>query len=193
MKRAGFGLALVVLLQVPSAALAQETMVLTAPPEEYRSGGFAYRPPTGPGWRRLAAAGNGLRLVFAERAGEGAINMRCEFIAEAHPIPDPALVEGAAALAELGRSQQLRERGESLASATPVIALAGGSGFQTYTLVSKLGETEVYESFFVALAPDKSEYWIAKATSKEKDHQRTSYWSDLFGSLASLRFVVATP
>jgi hypothetical protein len=58
-----------------------------------------------------------------------------------------------------------------------------------YTLVVKLGEEkERYITYFVALAPDKTQYFAAKLETQDSDYRDQSYFAPLHASMESLSF-----
>ena len=182
--------AVVCLLPVARPALGQEgVLMMTAPLAEYRVGSFTYSPPSGEGWRQLPMeGGDAVRFVFAERADEGAINMRMELLVQSFPIADAATVNDVASLAELGRSQQVAYHKDQTLKASQVAEVPGTGGIVAYTLNLKVGDMEVSQRFFVALAPDKSQYWVGRVASQEKNFATTPFYAEFYGSLASLEF-----
>ena len=171
---------------LPQSATAQGAMLVPVP-SEYRIGGFNFHPP-GDNWMQARASDQSVRLVYALSAGEGMVDMQAELLAAAYPIPGEAAVEDPALFAELSRRQQIEERRERLVARGVVEVLTGRMDIRQYTIVTKVGEENLYENFTVALAPDKSEYLVAKLSTMDKDFKEKRYWSEFFGSLASLRF-----
>ena len=152
----------------------------------YTIGGFSFSPPASDGWRQLTQDREAFRLVYAEDLGEGRINTRMEVTARAFAIPDPDLVSDAATLAQTSQTQQASDRGEGLIAFSRVAQLAGAKHVHWFTLVSKVGDKDLQEAFFVALAPDKSEYFVAKLATTETDYAESPYFKPFVESLSSL-------
>ncbi|MFP6625875.1 MAG: hypothetical protein VCA74_02280 [Deltaproteobacteria bacterium] len=171
-------------------AFGQEgVLMMTAPLAEYSLGGFTYSPPSGEGWRQLPMEGaDAVRFVFAERVGEGSINMRMELLVQSFPITDAATVNDVASLAEKSRSQQVAYHKDQALKASQVAEVPGTGGIVAYTLSLKVDDMEVSQRFFVALAPDKSQYWVGRVASQEKNFASTPFYAEFYGSLASLKF-----
>ncbi len=165
---------------------ARAQLVLNAPLERYTIRSFRYSPPAGQGWRSTEMEANGLNFVFAERTVPGAINIRADITLEAFDVPAGSAVPSARALTELARGQQAAERKQSLVSSTEVSTVPGRQGLQTYSLVSKIGEVEIHEVFFVLLSPDRSSYLVAKFATKEPGYRDELYWAQFYGALSSL-------
>jgi len=183
--------ALVFAVSAQTAALGEELAVFAPMASSYRIGGFTFTPPSGDGWRQVTSSTDTFRIVYAEKLGESAINTRVEVVAQALPIPDPALVTDVVALAQESQKQQAAERGERLVAFSRVAPLPGTEGMQSYSLVTQLGEQELHEIFFVSLASDKSEYFVAKVATQEADYVKAPYFDPLRESMASLKYVAA--
>jgi hypothetical protein len=130
-----------------------------------------------------------LRLVYAEVLDSGAIHTRADIVAEAFPIPSPDLVPDALRLTLSGQSQQMEQHGDGLLGYTRVEKVDAGVETHAYTLKTRLTENnQRYEIFFVALAPDKSEYLVVKFTIDEEDYLKQPFFEEFVESFAKLSY-----
>jgi hypothetical protein len=188
MKRLTASALLVAALAFVSPAGAQQMTMLAPLASEYVVGGFQYTPPGGGGWRQLAESTDGFRLVYADKLPDEKINMRAELVAQAFEIPDPALTSDALSLARVSQSQQLKKMGDALVAFSAVKKVADDPEVGLFTLVSKAGDVDAFETFAVALAPDKSAYLVAKLTTREKQFRDAPYYKGFVASLGNLEF-----
>ncbi len=186
-------LAIAVACAVPAAA--QGVAMLSPLLPEYRLAGFSYTPPKGDGWRQLELGAELVRLVYAEDPGSGQINLRAEFVVEAHSIPEPALVADGRGLAERSYQQRSEERRVSgtLVAQSQIALVGDRTDLYTYTLISKPAGVDHAEVFYVLLAPDKTRYLAAKLSTNDTAYNEAPYYPAFFDSLGSLRFLPAAP
>ena len=180
-------LTLSIVLPTPTA-IAQGMARLMPLQSSYTIGRFQYEPPQGDGWAHVASSHSVFRFIYAEQLGAEAILTRTEIVIESFDIPDPALVADARTLTQLSLNQQAKEREANLVAYSPIESLATEPAVHAFTLVTKTGDKEVFESFFVALAPDKSQYLVGKMTTNEKDFLEAPYYAPLRTSMSALRF-----
>lgn len=177
----------------PEPALAQSVVVYGALQPEYRLGSFRYRPPMKDGWRQVTSEPSAMRLVYVESLGENTLNTRADLVAEAFPVPDPALVPSGLHLTSSGLSQQMEQRGDLLLGYTRISELESELETYSYTLAVKLGEDKKrYETFFVVLSPDKSEYLVAKLTIDEENYENLPFFVDSYDSIKAIDYVGST-
>ena len=178
---------LVVLGAQPVAAQGGVAMYAPIAPK-YQLGDFDYHAPTADGWRQVTSAVTSFILVYAEVLDSGQINTRAQVNAEAHAIPEGA-AEGRDTLwlTEQGQAQQVKERGENLVAFSKITPVATNPSVLSYSLVTKAGNDEMFETFYVMLAPDKKSYLVAKLTTKDLEFRSQAYFSQLETSLSSLR------
>lgn len=166
---------------------AQDVAMLVVPNAHYTLGAFGYDPPLLEGWRTVGGGPTSLNLVYAERVNEDQINSRLHVQVESFPIPDPKMVTDGPSLADLGRRQQIKARGDTVVAFSDVTRVPGENEIYQYEIVSKAGEEKLHEIFFTTLAPDKSAYAVAMAATQEEDYATQPYWSQFYGSLASFK------
>lgn len=166
---------------------AQGPLVLNVPLKSYRVGAFRYSPPTADGWRSSAVEARALGFVFAERTPAGTVNIRASVSIEAFEVPQGAAIGSGRELTEIALDQQTAQRKAALVAVSTVSTVPGRQGFETYTLVSKAGDTELHETFFVLLAPDRLAYLVAKFATQEPTYRDQLYWAQFYGALNSLR------
>ncbi len=183
-----------VLSWVGGTAQAQGLTQLDPVAPKYTLGSWAYEAPQFDGWRQLASSTRTLDLVYAERVDDERINTRIavtlgafDIPEEARPTADPAL------LAELSRRQQIKAREGQDLLFSAVEPVPGDNGLQTFSLVTRDGEgnNALHESFYVALAADRSEYLVVQMATQEMDFAGQGYFQQFFASLASLRSSIA--
>ncbi|MFQ5478076.1 MAG: hypothetical protein ACE5E4_05625 [Candidatus Binatia bacterium] len=172
-----------------ATAVAQDITVLSPLKSEYRLGGFVCTPPAVAGWRELGSNSKAFQLAYAEVMPGDAIKTRGLFAAEVFAIPAPAEVVDVAALASLAHAQQIQNRGDKVIAFSRVAEFDGVEGMQSFTLVSGSKENPVYETFFVSLAPDKSEYFVGRLTTEDEDFREQPYFGSLKLVLGTLRRV----
>jgi len=170
---------------------AQDVAMLVVPNAHYTLGAFGYDPPLLEGWRAVGGGPTSLNLVYAERINDEQINSRLHVQVETFPIPDPKMVTDGASLADLGRRQQIKARGDAVVAFSDVTRVPGKNEIYQYEIVSKVGEAKLHEVFFTTLAPDRSAYAVAMAATQEEDYASQPYWSQFYGSLASFKPVAA--
>jgi hypothetical protein len=181
------------LLACATVAQAQEMMQLDAPPESYQAGGFHYEPPTLDGWRQLVASPESFEIIYAEAREEGTIESKLHVVGRVFPIPQPEAVPDSGYLVQLARSQQIEKRKDILVALSAAAPVPGTADIWTYTLIvpsplAKEGEERMlYEDFYVALAPDKSEYFVLNANTEDPDYRTQQWFAHFYGSLASVR------
>ena len=169
-------------------AAAQGVSVYAPLAPRYQIGDFEYVGPKVDGWRQVTSGESSFILVYAETVEADKINTRAQLNAEAFAIP-----EGAATgrdtmwLTEQGQAQQVKERGADLVAFSKITPIESNAEILSYSLVSKPGGVELYEVFYVMLAPTKSSYIVAKITTKDTDFRTQPYFGQVEASLASLR------
>ena len=187
-----FVLSLALLVLSPfyaSLASAQEFSVYSPVQSEYRVGSFRLQPPSGDGWRQVANDATVLRFVYAEVLDSGAIHTRADIVAEAFPIPSPDLVSNALRLTLNGQKQQMEQHGDALLGYTRVEKVDAKIETHGYTLKLRLTELEQrYESYFVTLAPDKSEYLVVKFIADEEDYAKQPFFKQFVASFAKMSY-----
>ena len=173
-------------------AVAQDVMQLTVPAPEYTLGRFKYQVPKADGWRQLANVTESLSLVYAEqKEGEGTIDTRFGVAMEVHEIPPEAVVENAAGLAELSRKQVVEARKADLVAQSAIAPVPSIENLYTYRLLVHSpikDQPDVYEVYYVAMAPDKTEYVVIQCITKNQDYEGELYFNQFYGSLASLKY-----
>jgi hypothetical protein len=171
-----------------SSAFAQEVSILNPMAASYKLSGFTYVPPKGDGWREIGYALDSLRLVYAEQLGEGQINTRVDFTAQAFPIDQPAAAPDGAQLAQLSLQQRLTEKGDTLVAMSKVAPVEGKVPIHEYTLIVKISGEDHAEHYFVALAPDKTQYLAAKMITKDTNFREQPFFAPMLESIRSLTF-----
>ena len=174
--------ALVLALSV-AAASAQGISTLTQMPAQYSLEGFEYVPPQGEGWREITSSPSDLHIVYAERVDENAINTRLEFRAHASKVPDGATAPEPFALTMASFQQRKGERGDAVVASSNIEVLADTAGVYTYTLVTRLGDKDVFEVFYVLVAPDRTSYLAAKMLTQDTDYDSQPYFAPFLASL----------
>jgi len=182
--------ALVLVLGFPLAVSAQGLLVLNPMPPSYDLGGFSLSSPPVDNWRETQSSPTSFQAVYAERASDVDINQRCHFLAESHKVPESDYQGDSASAATAAWTQHTELRGDALVAFTRVQVLKEAPGVFTFTLVVKLGEENVQETFFIMLAPDKSEYFVAKLTTKEPQFREAPFYAPLMLSLSTLHWRV---
>ena len=180
--------ALFLVLVFPLAVSAQGMFVLNPMPASYDLGGFSMSAPPVDNWRETQSSATSFQAVYAERVSDVDINQRCHFIAESHKVDDPNYQGDSASAATAAWTQHTELRGEALVAFTRVQVLEEAPDIFTFTLVVKVGEENIQESFFIMLAPDSSEYFVAKLTTKELEFREAPFYAPLMLSLATLRW-----
>jgi hypothetical protein len=189
--RAGAWLGTLVLVLVfPLAVSAQGMLILNPMPPSYDLGGFSLSSPPVDNWRETQSSATSFQGVYAERASDVDINQRCHFLAESHKVDDPDYQGDSASAATAAWIQHTELRGEALVAFTRVQVLEEAPGIFTFSLVVKVGEENVQETFFIMLAPDKSEYFVAKLTTKEPQFREAPFYAPLMLSLSTLHWRV---
>jgi len=189
MKR--FVFPLVLLLAVADAG-AQGLSTLNPLAAVYSLIGFAYEPPKGDGWRELASTPDAVRIVYAEQLAADQINTRADFGAQAFPVSEPDKIPDAATLARMSMAQRTQEKGKDLVAMSKLEPVEGaGVPMFEYTLVAKVESEDYFENYFVALAPDKTQYLAGKLVTKEKDFREQPYYAPFRASMLGLKFRAA--
>lgn len=192
---AGFLAAALWLSVLATSASAQGMMQLDSPKQEYSLGGFRYRPPMVDGWRQVANVQSSLSLVYVERKSEETIETIFGVVFEAHDIPAETKVESAAALADLSRKQMAEARKDDLAGLSPIEAVSSIDNLYTYRLLVHSpikGDPDVYEVYYVLMAPDSKQYVVVQGITKTQDYAAQIYFTQFYGSLASLKYAGGT-
>lgn len=179
---------LVLVLVFPLAVSAQGMLVLNPMPPSYDLGGFSLSSPPVDNWRETRSTATSFQAVYAERVSDVDINQRCHFLAESHKVDDPDYEGDSASAATAAWIQHTELRGEALVAFTRVQVLEKAPGIFTFSLVVKVGEENVQETFFIMLASDKSEYFVAKLTTKEPEFREAPFYAPLMLSLSTLRW-----
>ena len=174
-------------LVVPLSAFAQGVSMYAPIAPRYQLGDFGYKAPTADGWRQVTTAENMFILVYAEQMDGGQINTRAQINAEAYAIPDGAATgRDTLWLTEQGQAQQVKERGENLVAFSKITTVSANADVLSYSLVTKSQGVDIFETFYVMLAPPKTSYLVVKVTTKDIDFRTQPYFSQLEASLASL-------
>jgi hypothetical protein len=181
-----FLLASLSILSLSATAFAQGVSVYAPVQPLYKLGDFDYRAPTADGWRQVTSSASGFVLVYAEEVPPDQINTRIQVEAEAFAVPDPKAIQDLMWLTEQGQAQQVKERGDKLIAFSKIAPVSTNDKVLSYALVTRIGEEDLQESFFVTLAPDKTSYLVAKLTTKEPDYRQQIYFGQFEASLASL-------
>jgi hypothetical protein len=178
-------------------AAAQGVSMLNPIAPTYTLLGFVYTPPKTDGWRELTSQPDAVRIVYAEQLDPAQINTRADFTVQSFPIDAPAKVPDAITLTQLSMSQRLDEKKQETATEVVAISrpqqLVGEVPTFEYELRLKVNGEEVFEDYFVALAPDKSQYLAAKMVTKDKDFRELPYFKPLQDSMTALKFPGAAP
>jgi len=172
-------------------AYAQDVMQLTVPAPEYTLGRFKYEPPKTDGWRQMANFQDGLSLIYAEQKEEGAIDTRFGVAFEVHEIPAEIKVESASALVDLSRKQMAETRKADLVALSGVEQVGANENLWTYRLLVRSpipDKPDGYEVYYVALAPDKTQYVVVQCITKEQNYGDQIYFTQFYGSLVSLKY-----
>lgn len=181
-------------LLVAGTAAAQGGVSVYAPlAPKYQLGDFDYEGPAVAGWRQVTSAESMFILVYAEEVDGGQINTRAQVNAESYVIADGA-ADGRDTLwlTEQGQAQQVKERGDKLVAFSKITPIESNPSVMSYSLVTKIDGVDMFETFYVALAPDKTSYIVAKITTKDTDFRTQPYFSQLEASLKSLRHAPRT-
>ena len=182
-------------VSAPLPARAQDLTQLEIPAAEYTLGRFKYQAPKLDGWRQIANLRDSLSLVYAEQKTPEQpeqIQVRFGVALESHDIPAGADVQSAAALADLSRKQMAEARKADLIEAFPIEPVPSIDNLYTYRLLVRTpvaGMPEAYEVYYVALAPDKTQYLVIQCITKTKTYADELYFTQFYGSLASLKYV----
>jgi hypothetical protein len=181
-------LSLILVLFTFADASAQGVSIYAPLAERYQIGEFTYEAPKADGWRQVTSGDTSFVLVYAETVDTEKINTRAQVNAEAFAIPAGA-AEGHDTLwlTEQGQAQQVKERGDKLVAFSKITPLGSNADVMSYSLVTKDSGVELYETFYVMLAPNKTSYIVAKITTKDTDFRNQPYFGQVEASLASLR------
>ena len=169
-----------------AVAVAEGVSIYAPVQPQYKLGDFDYRAPSADGWRQVTSAPDSFVLVYAESVTAEQVNTRVQVEAQAFAVPDPKIVQDVMWLTEQGQSQQVKERGDQLVAFSKIAAVASNEKVMSYSLVTHIGDQDMYEIFYTIVAPDKTSYLVAKLTTKEPDHREQIYFSQFEASLASL-------
>jgi hypothetical protein len=173
------------------ASLADDTMQLNVPAPEYTLGRFKYNAPRTDGWRQLANVKDTLSLVYANQPEPDKIETVFGVAIEVHEIPPGTDVKDAAALTALSANQMAEARKEDLVARSPIEAVPTLDNIYTYRLLVHApvkDQPDAYEVYYVALAPDKSQYVVIQCITKTPDYANELYFTELYGSLATLKY-----
>lgn len=174
-------------LVAPAVVHAQGFTMMSPMPPRYGIGAFEYTPPGGDGWREVQSGPDHFAIVYAEQTGEDTINTRMEFSAQSFPLEDPSIVPDTFRLALASFETRKAERGESLVAHSNVEYLEGTEGILMYSLVTRAGDKDIYEIFYVQLKPDKTAYLSAKFLTRDFDYDQQPYYKPFLMSLPSLK------
>jgi hypothetical protein len=172
-------------------AFAQDFMQLDVVAPEYTLGGFKYTPPKTDGWRQMANVKQSLSLVYAQQPEPDKIETVFGVAMEAHEIPEGVQVESAAALAATSANQMAEARKADLVARSPVEAVPSIENLYTYRLLVRApvaGMPDGYEIYYVMMSPDKKQYLVIQCIAKVQDYGNQIYFTEFYGSLASLRW-----
>jgi len=191
-----FVLSLVLLLAPlfdPSSVASQGVTVYNIVAEEYRIGNFRIHPPRGDGWRQIGDSHPVLRMVYAESLDDGSANKtiltRADIVAQAFAVSNPDVIPNGLRLTLNGQTQMMEQRGDSLVGYSRIEKIETGVETHKYTLKIKLGETKIRsETYFVSLAPDRSEYLVIKVTIDEEDSEQLPFYNEFLDSFKTLSF-----
>ncbi|RMD85881.1 MAG: hypothetical protein D6815_00985 [Candidatus Dadabacteria bacterium] len=156
--------------------------------EQYEIGRFVYRPPATDGWRAVGQAPDELHLVYAEMLDQSDIAMRVDVVIHAFDVEDPSVVPDPPILARLSHQQQAAKRKGSLVALSNVEPVPGAENMYAFTLVSRGPKGDYFERFYVALAPDRTQYVVAKVTTDDPAYEQAPYWAPLVESMAGLKY-----
>lgn len=174
-----------------ASAHAQGTAQLDPVAKSYTLGRFAYEAPLADGWRQLANAKDSLQLVYAEQLEDNKINTRCHVVLEIHELPADSGVPGVAELAEVGRRQMGDRVKAEMAAISPVAAVPGVENIYTYRFLlhgpPEMG-SDYYQVYYVALAPDKTQYVVIQLNTKDMDYENQIYFQQFYATLARLKY-----
>jgi len=173
---------------MPLVAVAQGMVVLNPMPSSYDLGGFTLSAPPIDNWREIQSSPTSLQAVYAERASDVDIKHRCHLLAESHPVDEPDYQGDTSSTAAAAWTQHTRLRGDALVAYTRVQPLEEAPHVYSFSLVVKVNGEDIQETFFVMLAPDKSEYFVAKLTTKEAQFREAPFYSPLTLALSTLRW-----
>lgn len=176
-----------------ATAFAQSVSIYGTVQPLYKIGGFDYRAPTVDGWRQVTSSESGFVLVYAEHVPPDQINTRVQVEAESFAVPDPTVVRDLLWLTEQGQAQQVKERGEKLIAFSKIVPVGANDKVLSYALVTRIGQEDLHEIFYVTLAPNKTSYLVAKMTTKEPDYRQQIYFGQFEASLASLAHNASSP
>lgn len=181
-------LSLVLVLFGVADASAQGVSIYAPLSPRYQIGEFSYEGPKTDGWRQVTSGETSFILVYAETIDEEKINTRAQVNAEAFAIPaGAAQSHDTLWLTEQGQAQQVKERGDKLVAFSKIAPIESNKDVLSYSLVTKDGGVELYETFYVMLAPTKASYLVAKITTKDTDFRTQPYFGQIEASFASLR------
>jgi hypothetical protein len=169
-------------------AWAQGVSVYAPLQSEYKLGDFAYKGPGGDGWRQVETFGNTLILVYAETVDGDQIHTRTQVDMEAFAANPEELRGDVMWLTEQSHAQQVKERSDKLVAFSRIGPVESNPAVMSYALVTRIAPDEdMFETFYVALAKDKTSYFVAKLATKDTDYRSQPYFSGFESSLASLR------
>jgi hypothetical protein len=190
--RLAFAVACAFFAVQPWPAFAQDFMQLEVPAAEYTLGRFKYNAPRTDGWRQMANIKSSLSLVYALQPEPDKIETVFGVVMEAHDIPPETNVENALTLAATSANQMAEQRKADLVARSPVEAVPSIENLYTYRLMVRApvaGQPDGYEIYYVMLSPDKKQYLVAQCIAKSQDYGNQLYFTEFYGSLASLRYV----
>jgi len=189
----------VAVMQVVGAtgAFAQDMAQYDPLAKSYTLGRFQYKGPDADGWRQIANETANLQLVYVEQLEGGKFNTRCHVIFESADVPAAFGSPSAAALADASRREQRDKLKDQVAGASPVAAVPGAENVYTYRFLlhgpPELG-SDYYQVYYVALAPDKSQYVVVQLNVLDQDYENQLYFQQFYGTLPNLKYqAAATP
>lgn len=189
---AAAGAAIAFVAMMPGAtAHAQGTAQLDPVAKTYTLGRFKYEAPQFDGWRQIANAPDTLQLVYAEQMEGNQINTRCHVVLEVYDLPAESRPPGVAELAEAGRKQLGAKVKDQMVAASLTAPVPGVENVSTYRFLlhgpPEMG-SDYYQVYYVALAPDKSQYVVMQVNTKDTDYENQMYFQQFYATLARLKY-----
>jgi hypothetical protein len=139
----------------------------------------------------MANVKQSLSLVYAQQPEPDKIETVFGVAMEAHEIPEGVQVESAAALAATSANQMAEARKADLVARSPIEPVPSIENLYTYRLLVRApvaGMPDGYEIYYVMMSPDKKQYLVIQCIAKVQDYGNQIYFTEFYGSLASLRW-----
>jgi hypothetical protein len=176
-----------------SALVAQAQGMLQLDPitTDYTLGRFKYAAPRTDGWRQIANARDSLSLVYVESAEEGKVETRFGVVMEVADIPPEQSIPDAAFLAQLSRNQMAEQRKADIVALSPIEPVPSIENLYTYRFLVRAPENlgyNAYEVYYVAMAPDKTQYVVVQCITKNETYANEIYFNEFYASLPSLKY-----